>query len=276
MSNFFSNVMQGVSKRLQKKFHNHYQKAGLNWFKIKYLKHLPYNQPGTYDLNGLTIHFKNGPELFHSLVEIFVEDIYNIPFKTDSPYILDCGANIGLAAVYLKSRYPKATIVSFEPDDNNFNLLAANVNQPGWQGIEIRKEAIWKADCTLKFKSEGTLGSKINTESNDAADIEIKAVRLKSLLHQKIDFLKMDIEGAEYEVLKDCADELTRIENMFIEFHGHFDKMFELNTILDIIKNAGFSYYIKEATPVYATPFNRGNQKMMYDLQYNIFCFKQQ
>ncbi len=274
MANFFSNITSGISKRLSAQINSPYKKAGLNWFKIKYLKHLPYHKPGTFNLKGTKVHFINGPEVLHSLVEIFVEDIYNIEFKTPKPYILDCGANMGLATIYLKKRYPEAVILAFEPDENNFSLLQKNINQHQWKNIELRKEAVWKDDCTLKFKCDGTLGSKISDNNESGTEIEVKAIRLKHLLNQPVDFLKMDIEGAEYEVIKDCAENLHNIKNLFIEFHGHFNKMHELNTIFDIVTKAGFSYYIKEAAPVYHTPFNRNPTPMSYDLQLNIFCFR--
>lgn len=273
MPNFFTNLLNGVVGRIKNTFDSPYKKAGLNWFSIKYLKHLPYGKPGIYHLNGIKIHYHNGPELFHSLVEIFVEDIYDISFSHPRPYILDCGANIGLASIYLKRKYPEAIIVAFEPDANNFGLLSKNINQMNWKDIEIRQEAIWKEDCLLDFSSDGTLGSKIATSAPTQTG-NTQAIRLKNLLNRKIDFLKLDIEGAETEVLRDCASELSCIEHLFIEFHGHFNKMQELNDVLQLVTAAGFSYYIKEATSVYATPFNRSDRKMMYDLQLNIFCFK--
>ena len=274
MANFFSNLLSGISNRLSYQINSPYKKASLNWLKIKYLKHLPNYKPGTFNLNGTKIHFINGQDVLHCLIDIFVNEIYNIEFDTSNPYILDCGANMGLATIYLKKRYPKATIIAFEPDENNFTLLQKNINQQNWKNIELRKEAVWKEDCTLKFQCDGTLGSKISKSNESKNETLVKAIRLNNLLNKSVDFLKIDIEGAEYEVIKDCANNLQNVKHLFIEFHGHFNKMHELNTIFDIIKNAGFSYYIKEAASVYHTPFNRNPRPMIFDLQLNIFCFR--
>ncbi len=275
MGKFFTNIIRGIVMRFQKKINPYYKKAGLSWFKIKYLKHLPYNHRGVYNLNGTKIHFTNGPELLHSLEEIFVSDIYNIQFDKPNPYIIDCGANIGLATIYLKKRYPDAKIIAFEPDINNFDLLKKNTSQQNWKDIELRMEAIWKEDTTLNFIVEGTMGSKIASNPNsDVEYVQVKACRLRNFLNRNVDFVKLDIEGAEYEVLKDCADLLNQVDYLFIEFHGHFSKMFELNSIFEIVSKAGFSYYIKEATSVFETPFNRKETSIQYDLQLNIFCFK--
>jgi FkbM family methyltransferase len=267
-------VAAGVVGRFNKLYKNQNNNAGLNWWKIKYLKHVPYNTPGVYDLKGIKIHYRNAPEILHSLKEIFVEEIYNIKFDTDTPYILDCGANIGLATIYLKKQYPNAEIIAFEPDPDNFSILQKNIEETSWKNIELRNEAIWKEASTLNFKNDGTLGSKIDNSSKGSNDIQVKAIRLKNLLNRKIDFLKMDIEGAEYEVLKDCTDSLHNIQNMFVEFHGYFNKTEQLTEILEIIEKNGFSFYIKEATSVYKTPFLRTEQNTLYDLQLNIFCFK--
>ena len=271
---YIGNLIKGIGRRFNKLFSSDNRKAGLTWYKEKQLKHMPYNQPNVYDLNGMKIHFNNGPEILHSLKEIFAEEVYNIKFDTSSPKILDCGANIGLSVLYFKGRYPAAKITAFEPDPLNFSLLKKNIELNGYRDVDLRNEAIWKDNTPIEFVSDGTLGSKINATGNNKNTVSIKATRLKDLLDHKIDFLKLDIEGAEYEVLKDCAQNLQNVQNMFLEFHGYFKKNNELTEIFQLLQNNGFSYYIKEATDVYSTPFNRENQVRPYDIQLNIFCFR--
>ncbi|HYF31052.1 MAG TPA: FkbM family methyltransferase [Chitinophagaceae bacterium] len=272
---FLSNVWHGAGYRARKLLSSNGSKIGLSRYKAWKLKHLPYNSPHTYDLKGTTIHFNNGPELLHSLKEIFIDEVYRIPFKTSTPYIIDCGANIGLAILYITRQYPQARIVAFEPDSANFFFLQKNIQSNQLTNVELRKEAVWNADTTLQFASEGTLGSRINQDGGGTDTIAVKATRLKNLLTRPIDFLKMDIEGAEYEVLKDCADSLHLVDFLFIEFHGYFNRMHELTEILQIVQSNQFAYYIREAAAVYPTPFYRSNApKYQYDIQLNIFCFK--
>jgi FkbM family methyltransferase len=273
-NSFLSNVIRGVRHRISKSFANDYKKAGLTWYKIKKLKHLPYNSPHTYRFLDGEISFNNGPDLLHSLQEIFVEDIYKIPFNTTEPFVIDCGANIGLSVLYMKTKYPSARIIAFEPDPVNFRFLKKNVSAYHLSDIDLRNEAVWKENTTLEFVSDGTLGSKLDASSDHKNTVRVKASRLKDLLSQKIDFLKIDIEGAEYEVLKDCNDSLKNVEYLFIEYHGFFDRMSELTETLRLIQDNGFSYYIKEAANVYHTPFERTGEKNQYDIQQNIFCFR--
>jgi hypothetical protein len=103
----------------------------------------------------------------------------------------------------------------------------------------------------------------------------IKAVRLRNFLNERVDFLKLDIEGAEYEVLMDCKEKLANVQRMFIEYHGQFSTAQQLEEILDLLTQSGFQYYIKEAAPIFETPFYRASSmKHPYQVQLNIFCFR--
>jgi FkbM family methyltransferase len=271
---YLNNIIRGIGKRLSGSTRSQKKKAGLTWLKEKQLKHMPYNEPHVYTLNGKKIHYNNGPEILHSLKEIFVEEVYLTRFDTDTPKILDCGANIGLSVLYFKSKYPGANIIAFEPDPTNFTLLKKNIEGNNLHNVELRNEAVWKDNTTIEFVSDGTLGSKIGSTSSGSNVIRMNATRLRDYLDEKIDFLKLDIEGAEYEVLKDCKDKLGSIQYLFIEFHGFFDRMYELTDIFSMVQENGFSYYIKEATNVYPTPFYRNQNKRPYDLQLNVFCIR--
>ncbi|MDQ0640901.1 hypothetical protein QF042_004466 [Pedobacter sp. W3I1] len=91
---------------------------------------------------------------------------------------------------------------------------------------------------------------------------------------QKIDFLKIDIEGAEYLVLKDIEDNLSNVENLFIEYHSSPDCKQTLSEILGILTKSGFRFYIKEAWDNLPIPFEHRLYKPFWDLQLNIFAFR--
>jgi hypothetical protein len=119
------------------------------------------------------------------------------------------------------------------------------------------------------------MSSKIETVKNGGT-IDVKAIRIKDYLNRKVDFLKIDIEGAEFLVIKDIRDNLHFVNNLFVEYHGNFIQQNELAELIDVIKNCGFTYYIKEATEVYKTPFTRTKNPLIpYDIQLNIFCFRE-
>jgi len=269
--NLFQNLWQGVQYRAGRLFSSGRSKFGINALSATLLKHRPYNKPGTIRLLGRQVHYLNGLEVLHSVDEIFAEEIYRQQFNTDSPYILDCGSHIGLAVLYYKTQWPGAEVVAFEPDAGNYSILQKNIS--GFQGVTAFQKAIWKEETELTFQSEGTMGSKIGSGADNGKSVSVQTVRLKDLLVRPIDFLKLDIEGAEYEVLMDCGNSIGYIKNLFIEYHGSFAQNGQLNQIFDLVVKNGFSYYIKEATSVYEHPFVPEGVKE-HDVQLNIFCRK--
>jgi FkbM family methyltransferase len=268
------NIVSGTKERIFRTFKNPYRHLDLNFFKLKYLKHLPPGKVRYHKLKSGIIAYINAQELLHGFDEIFVQELYKIKLPPEC-YIIDCGANIGLSIIYFKQLYPKAHIVAFEPDDQNFHLLSENISSFSLKDVELRKEAVWIENTTIGFSNEGSMSSKISEENPNSK--KVKTSRLKEFLSRKVDFLKIDIEGAEYAVVKDIEELLFNVENMFIEYHGTFGQSKELIHILNILSKNSFTFYIKEATAVYPSPFadslNQTVQKD-WDIQLNIFCFR--
>lgn len=249
-----------------------FRKAGINWLKLQQIKYQVNKGNRSIRLFGRKIHFTTPREFLHGIREIFVDEVYRQSLRQD-PYVIDCGANIGLSIIYMKQLYPKATIIAFEPDERNFELLQKNIASMGYKEVTVRKEAVWIEDTELQFADTGSMSSRI--EQNSSINTKtVKAISLKSLLTQPVDFLKLDIEGAEYAVLKDIKEQLPLVKNMFLEYHGNFDQSAQLSEIFNWLTQQGFSYYIKEASNVYQTPFERGRRVSGYDVQLNIFCFR--
>ena len=269
-----SNIVKGVNGRISKTFKNPYSDLNINFFKLKYLKHLPPGKLMEHKLKDGIISYRNAQELLHGFDEIFIQELYKIELEPNC-YIIDCGANIGLSVIYLKQLLPKSTLLAFEPDEQNFSLLSRNVSSFKFEDVELKNEAVWIENTTIGFTNEGSMSSKV--DQNDTAGKKIKASRLKDFLNKKVDFLKIDIEGAEYAVIKDVQDVLYNVRNLFLEYHGTFDQNKELVDIFNILSKSGFQFYIKEATPVYKSPFFdslKEYEEKDWDVQLNIFCFR--
>lgn len=271
-NSFNRNLLAGLKSRINKAFHNPYKEVNINWASLKYLKHLPADKIHSHKLLQHQTFFYGGLEYLHGIKEIFLEGVYKQELP-ENAYIIDCGAHIGLSVIYLKSICPSASIVCFEPDTKNFDLLEKNISSHHLEKVEIKKEAVWTENTHLNFIQDGNMGSKIG-DNNSSNAASVKAIRLKDYLNKKVDFLKMDIEGAEYEVLKDISGSLENINKMFIEYHGTFEQNIELLEILDLVSKAGFKFYIKEAASILDQPFLPKTALTDYDLQLNIFCTK--
>jgi FkbM family methyltransferase len=270
-NSFGKNIIRGLRERVNKWTYNPYNEVNLSAIKLVYYKHL---NPGTirsHQMFGKTVYFSSATEFVAGLKEIFIDKIYSQRLP-DHPYIIDCGANIGLSVIFMKKQYPNAEIVAFEPDEQNFKILKKNVEEGGYSNIELRKEAVWIENTTIHFTSNGTTDSRISPEG--LGSVQVVAIRLRDLLIRKIDFLKIDIEGAEFQVIKDIAERLEMVDNMFIEYHGSFEENNEFLAILKIISDNGFRFYFREATPVFKQPFLQPLIKPLFDIQLNIFCFR--
>lgn len=267
------NVWNGAIKKINSLFYNPYKQVNINWLKLKYYKHLPTGKLRKHRIKGKYIYFYNATEFLHGLKEIFLDKIYSQELS-ENPLIIDCGANIGLSVIYMKELYPKATIIGFEPDQKNFELLEKNIASYGYNDVTIRKEAVWIENTDISFTSDASMSSKIEV-NNLVTSNKVKAIRLKDYLNNKIDFLKIDIEGAEFKVLVDIEDKLHLVNNLFLEYHGMYNQQHELTNIISILSKNGFKYYIKEAANIYPQPLKKEkNVEIPYDVQLNIFCFR--
>ncbi|TAG07165.1 MAG: FkbM family methyltransferase [Cytophagia bacterium] len=236
-----------------------------------------YTKTTTFLLNlDSDILIVDGKSFLSGYEEIYLRHNYRFETKNLEPLIIDCGSNIGLSILYFKKLYPEAKIISFEPDPNIFEVLKHNIAVNNLENISVRQNAIWNKNETITFEMEGGFSGKITESSKDSSTkkTKVEAIRLLDILREfkKIDFLKIDIEGAEYEVIVDCQDYLKNIDYLFIEYHSFYEKTQRLSEILQILTNNKFRYIVKEAnTPKF--PFLQKNGEG-FDFQVEIFAYK--
>ncbi|WKZ30977.1 MAG: FkbM family methyltransferase [Candidatus Dojkabacteria bacterium] len=189
-------------------------------------------------LGKLIISYINSRE-FHSIKnEIFNTQIYATKLQSETPIILDIGAHIGLATLYFKQQWPGGTVFAFEPNPVAFKLLEENIWQNGLQNVEAYNIAIAGSDGKRKLyipandvswdsNSSFTNGSWSKQEAQQP--VEIEARRLAKILEKldKVDLLKIDVEGAEFEIFKDIQKNLMKINEMIIEIHPESRQRFK-------------------------------------------------
>ena len=224
-------------------------------------------------IDGLQLELPDGPSFIWQYRDIFSEQNYKFQ-ASERPLILDCGANIGSSVLYFARLFPKARIEAWEADPNVFAYLQRNVARNTKADVVLHNAAIWTHKQGIRIASEGADGGGIFADGNE---IEVPSVRLRDVLlqHPHIDMLKMDIEGAEHDVLPDCADALSNVQHVFVEYHSYVGRPQGLGRIIDVLEQAGFRYFVRpEADRL--QPFvqrnNRSNAKM--DLQLNVFAYR--
>jgi FkbM family methyltransferase len=158
------------------------------------------------------------------LEEILLERQYELQAPLPpAPTIIDAGANIGVAALWFLARNPGATLYAFEPESENFGLLATNIGSV--KGVTIERVAVGAAAAvvTLHPAAHGAMHS-IKTESGDArAGVQVPCIRLDDYLDQRaidrIDVLKIDVEGSELDVLRGLGSRLDTVRVIVGEMH---------------------------------------------------------
>ena len=257
----------------------HYKNLSINYTngtkKNNQLEEIERYKDGSTIFQGKTINYIDYASYKSTLNELFIQKIYSFKSDKKKPVIIDCGANIGLSILFFKQLYPEAIIQAFEADPKVFKCLEKNLASFGLNDVELINKALWDTETNLTFYSEGADGGRVDKKTfGNGEMINVEATCLSKYLDKKIDFLKIDIEGAEYKVLKESLSYLKNVENMFVEFHSFVDKSQQLNEILEILSNSGFRYYVSSIGIRSSQPFIHINQSLGMDNQLNIFAFR--
>lgn len=244
----------------------------VNWslFRVSVMRR---HTEGTVSIAGRKFYFPDSASFLFMYQEIFDKQIYSFSSSAKAPYIIDAGANIGLATVFFKHLYPKARILAFEPDTKITSFLKKNIQSLKLKDVEVIEKGLWDTEGTLSFLSDGSDGGRM-ADTGAQESIKVPVTRLRNFLTQKVDLLKIDIEGSEGRVLEDSKDLLENVQNLFVEYHSFSDQPQELSRILAIISKAGFRFYIESVGVTSKKPFIEQPDRLGIDLQLNIFAFK--
>ena len=181
-------------------------------------------RPAEYRLrNGSRLIDATGT-LAGTIAVIFVRREYG-PLK-DCRTIVDVGSNMGAFAVYAASRCPTARVYCFEPEERNFGFLKRNIAANSLDGRVCayqRAVASCRGQRNLAV-SESPLHSLI-TEDKGSRCQKVDCVSLKDIIRdqalEKIDLLKVNCEGAEYEIFTDLVRaDFERLPDIRLEYHN--------------------------------------------------------
>jgi FkbM family methyltransferase len=142
--------------------------------------------------------------------------------------VLDLGAYAGDSTLFFaRAVGPEGCVLAVEPDPASFAALDRNVRELGLANVAVEASAILDRDGSVPFQARGSIGSGISEASDHTgSETLIPTLTLDTLLARhrmaRVDFIKMDIEGAEERVLRGNADLLRRLRpRMIVESHSH-------------------------------------------------------
>lgn len=234
------------------------------------LASLPRYQATTTSLLGTPLQIVDAHSFLQMYEEIFEREAYKFISKHEVPYIIDGGANIGLSVLYFKRLYPNSEVVAFEPDRAIFSVLEANVGNV--ETVTLVRRALWSSETTLNFSPEGAWSGRI-AQPGDQTKYTVETARLARYLTRPVDFLKLDIEGAETEVLQDCSELLGNVEHIFVEYHSFVNQPQVLDQLLHALAKSGFRVDIHPCG-FSLTPFVSQRNSSGMDLQLNLFGYR--
>lgn len=172
--------------------------------------------------NGRPFDVRLGTTDLRVLEQVFARQEYSLPKSVHPHTIIDAGANIGCTTIFFANRYPDARIIAIEPDPSNFEMLERNC--AGLPNVVPVAAAVWPRPTTLTFVTQncGKWAVSMKERVDDGAPV--RGITIPQLIEEfeldRIDVLKMDIEGGEKEVFS--ASDLSWLDKvgmLAIELH---------------------------------------------------------
>ncbi len=159
--------------------------------------------------------------------QVFADLQYDISFslKYTPLRIIDCGANVGYASLYFSSLFPSAEIIAVEPDNKNFIQLSRNTQN--YKNITAVKAAVWHRNTEMVIKNKSQLSAGFEVEESGSNDnVELIGITIDEVIaknnFEEVDILKIDIEGAEYELFTNNPHSwLSKTRCLIIELHDN-------------------------------------------------------
>lgn len=189
-------------------------------------------------VDGLNLNISDvstSETMIHMREQVFDQDEYGIRkmnFK-DGDVVIDIGANVGCVSIWLAKKFPFLKIFSFEAHPVNFDNLIKNIKENNVTNVTASNLAVYSDDnrfveITLNPRNTGSSSIfKVDPFSKDTA--KIKTISLDTIIKSNnisnIKFLKLDCEGAEFDILQSSnLINSIPIENIAVEIHTFVSK----------------------------------------------------
>ncbi len=154
---------------------------------------------------------------------------YEIPLQVAAPTILDCGANFGAFSLWASHRWPGAKIHAYEPHPRTFEYLRKNLRS--YSNVTLYECAVGKPGLRPLFDGVNNEGEASLFAGNGRADTGHHVLTIDPCDMPEADILKMDVEGAELEILQRLIETGRTFKAVMFEFH-HIDLRRMLDSLL--------------------------------------------
>jgi FkbM family methyltransferase len=217
-------------------------------------------------LGRFIIHAPDHAVASQLIKEKFVDQEYYFTATTSSPIIIDCGANIGISALYFKSLFPGAVIHCFEPYSKALYFLQKNIEENKLGNVFIHQNALSNAEGTITLHVPGSvINASLEATNPNASTEQVRAIKLSAFLQQfeNIELVKIDVEGSEINILSDLEHYETlqsgKIRQFVVEFHRSMHSADQLTQFIELLKRHGY-----RVTSKILFPKNQVSDVMIY------------
>jgi FkbM family methyltransferase len=158
--------------------------------------------------------------------------------------IIDAGANIGLTTIYLRRHFSHATLVSIEPDDDNFKILETNLTENKVENSYLLKAGVWENNSRLSidrsFRDKQSWSISVKESAANSGDKNtLQGVTISEIIDRfgfdEISVLKMDIEGAERFLFTEevAGTFLGKVKFLSLEIHDEYQCRTSIERVLE-------------------------------------------
>jgi FkbM family methyltransferase len=160
---------------------------------------------------------------------VFINREYDLPLRMSPTTIIDAGANVGFASIFFANKYPHARVIAIEPEASNFELLKRNVEP--YPNITPLRAALWKDDVIIDLVDPGIghwgfQATKLAWTDQKTRLGTVQGVTVERIMRDYaldyVDILKMDIEGAERDVLENPSPWIDNVGVVIAELHDRY------------------------------------------------------
>ncbi|MBC7828791.1 MAG: FkbM family methyltransferase [Chitinophagaceae bacterium] len=222
---------------------------------LLHLEYKSYRKKGSHEVQlklfNYNIHAFGYENLRLLFTEIFVHEEYQYFANIqDGTIVADCGANIGIATLYFKWRFPGCIIHCFEPDPMAFLALSKNVKNNNLQQVFLHNVAVMGEEGSLPFyvsqaEQASLMMSTVANRMNERT-IEVPAIDFSVFVKENNPtVLKIDIEGAEKNVFDKLISSgaINNLQQIIMEYHHKIEgQPSNLSGMLGILEKTGFEY----------------------------------
>ncbi len=214
---------------------------------------------GAVSFGNYTFQFPSAHEFMGLFKEVYINESYYLERSNEALEIIDCGANIGVSLLYIKTRVPNARVTCFEPNPAAREILQKNIQGNSWEStVTVYPFAMGSSEGNVDFYVEentptgggGSLTTYLSSKKRTLKSFEVPIRMLSSYITKKIDFLKIDTEGAELDILTNLVQSGTidKIQRIQLEYHYNPEYFKQpVSVLLTLLESAGFKTFV-EAT----------------------------